>query len=244
MHFKTKIYFDMKKRIFTTIVALIAVMIGTNVQAQKQAKPTSCQVKFSLKYEGEYDPQTKAQMPTEQIYTIFGNKTKYNMNLGISVVVITDGDATKMVQLFDYPGMPFAIVREKDQVEELFAGTSFKYEKNGQTKNICGYECTGYSYSVYSEDSEDPVATGVVYTTTAIGTSSAINFMTYPNLEGYPLYTEQTSTKSGNKTIREAVEIKKAKANAGAFLIPENYKILSDEEIESLFGGSDDEDEF
>ena len=75
---------------------------------------------------------------------------------------------------------------------------------------------------------------------------TAGNFFELPGLEGFPMYIQTTSA-NGTSTTSEVVSINtKAKINLADYLIPSTFKILSDEEIEQLFGGggSDDEDDF
>ena len=75
---------------------------------------------------------------------------------------------------------------------------------------------------------------------------TAGNFFELPGLDGFPMYIQTTSANGVSSTTSEVTAINtKVKINPADFLIPSSFKILTDEEIEQLFGGGNgDDDDF
>ncbi len=225
------------KKLFSISVAVILCMSATiNANAQK-SKSFAGTVKFSIRYEGDTDPQR--HIPQEITYTILGNKTKMQQQVFIQ---IQDGDAVTSTTMFDIPGYRVAYTKPKADILEQQSTVKYTYTKGSETKTICGYVCDKYDITVLNlEDDEEMTFT--VYTTTEVGDNNNINAIEYPGLTGYPLYTEVES--NGVKTILEAVEMKKTKVKSVDFLMPSDYKVLTKEEfqefIQQLFGGGGEE---
>jgi hypothetical protein len=219
------------------VVAVLCIFTAVDVNAQK-SKAFAGTVKFSVKYEGDTDPQK--HVPYEFVYTILGNRQKIS-NQGFSQ--ITDGDAVTVTVLLEIPGNKMGYVAKKEDVEESFAVKKFTYTKGEETKTICGYVCTRYDITVFDIE-EDEEAKAILYTTTEIGDGNNINALSFPGLTGYPLYIEEDE--DGVKTIHEAIEIKKAKIKSVDFMIPSDYTIYSSQEefqgkLKELFGSEGEE---
>ncbi len=229
---------------------IIALLIGSNllalniVSAQKKGKSFTGNITFSIKYEGNIDPQKINQMPTKKINSVFENNVRESIP-GQPTYDLTLGDSCKQIILVDYPGYQFAIVRDRTSITENRENVNFSYTKTGNTKNICGFVCNEINCTIIStdEDGETEEEHILFYTTTEIGTSNAINEIYRPGLEGFPLYVEMTSAQ-GIKTIVEATEVKKAKVSIVDFMIPTSYKVLTWAEYIELMQQQQDEDDF
>ena len=222
----------MKKLISVVAIAIVCTTLCCKSFAQK---PFAGTVKFETKYEGETNPQL--HIPTEQIQTIFENKMKTSLYNGL-LRTIQDGDSLTITYLFDIPGFGrIGNTSSREVNEENLLKSTFFYTERTDSKNICKYECKGYDVTciILNEDDDEDEAVEIkfiVYTTKAIGKDDNINAFSFPGLSGYPLYTE--FEKDGVKTIIQAKEVKKGKVKAVDFLIPSDYRMLSDEEWEFM----------
>jgi hypothetical protein len=222
----------MKKLCSICVVAVLCIFTAMNVNAQK-SKGFAGTIKFSIKYEGDTDPQT--HQPGEYVCTVFGNKQKTSTQW---YQQITDGDAVTSTVLLDIPGNRMGYTQKKEAIEEALAAVKFTYAKSEETKTICGYVCTRYDVTVLNVE-EDEESKVIVYTTTEIGSGNNINSTSLPGLTGFPLYVEQEN--DGVKSIQEAIEVKKAKIKSVDFMIPSDYTIYNSQEelqekVQELFG--------
>jgi hypothetical protein len=222
------------KRLFSiSIITALCFFAVTSANAQK-SKAFAGTVKFSIKYEGELDPQK--HVPGDQLYTIYGNQMKLN---NPQSVIILNGDAKTVTFLLDIPGYRMGYTQTKEESQEEMAARKYTYVKGTETKVICGYTCTRYDVTIYDIE-EDEEYKEIVYTTTEIGADENINAFGHPGLSGYPLYSEFEH--DGVKTIEEAVEVKKGKIKDVDFLVPGDYKMYTldefKEKIQELMGGA------
>jgi len=229
----------MKRLISVAAIAIVCTTLCYKSFAQKSFAGT---VKFETKFEGETNPQV--HIPSEQTQTIFENKMKNTLYNGM-LRTIQDGDSLSITYLFDIPGYGrIGNTSGREINEENLLRTSFSYTERTDTKTICGYLCKGYDVVsiITDEDDDEDEAVElkfIVYTTKEIGKDDNINAFNFPGLSGYPLYTE--FEKDGVKTITQAKEVKKGKVKSLDFLIPTDYKMLSQEEwdffIKQITGG-------
>lgn len=234
----------MKKKVSILTVCICCLMVVTAfAQKEGKSKLFTGQVKFSMTIEGDVDPQKKANMPSEMLYRICGNKTKTTMNIGIPMHIVEDGDSCKLIRLLDIPGQQIAVVETKADLDEKHSNYEYRISKTGDTKVICGYECVGYNVITWSKEDEEEIGSSLCYTTTEIGSGTTINSASTPGLEGYILYSK-VNTSEGYTIISEAVEVKKMKVNVAEFLIPSSYRVMSMEEFQALIGDSGEEDDF
>ena len=250
---------NMKRTTVIVFCALVC-LCGGKVMAQKN-KAFTGSVKFAVKYEGDFEPQQLAKLPTESEWLISGNFKRTTRDLGGAFMHQIDM-VDSVVQLWDLPmeksavSIPTPIKKDTNDGKK-----NYVINKRNDTKNICGYDCQGYDIVVTvknddedeDEDDEDEEAepktdTITVYTTMEIGLDSNINCHFAPGLQGYPLYQEQPAGE-GKKVISEAVEVKKKKINPIEFSIPSNYKYYTVEQWKAHVrelqggGGEDDDDE-
>lgn len=232
------------------VICLSAAMLTVcgNAMAQK-TKSFAGNIKFEIKYEGDFEPQQLANAPREVDKIVFNNFTKITQNMGSTVRHQIDM-VDSMLILIDAGTEKVAIgipIKKNEEDEE--SKKNFAIVKRTDTKNICGYECQGYdiNITVKEEDEEDEkTITYTMYTTTEIGIDSNINKNSIPGLQGYPLYTLQPAGE--NKTIiSQAIEVKKRKIKPIEFAIPSNYKYYTVEQwneyVRTIQGGASSEDE-
>lgn len=222
------------KRIIILFIAAVCCLNMSDLMAQKKKAFTGT-VKFSIKYEGDIDPQESAKAPTETSYLIAGNNTKVTNDLGGAFRHdITVGDSGKRIILFDFPGQKMAVVVTKEENEEAQKAFKFDIVDGNETKEICGFVCKRYDVTITNIE-EDKETKLIVYTSDAIGLDEKIN-TDIPGLKGYPLYQEvKGETK---KTIYEAVEVAKKKLSPAEFMIPEGYQVMTLDEFQQLLESS------
>ena len=143
------------KRIIIIFIAAICCMNMSNLMAQKK-KAFNGTVKFSIKYEGDLDPQALAKAPTEVNYLIFENNPKVTKDLGGAFRhVITVGDSGKTILLFDIPGQKMAVVISKAENEEQRQGLTYDIVEGSDTKEICGFVCKRYDITITNIEADN-----------------------------------------------------------------------------------------
>ncbi|MBO4403175.1 MAG: hypothetical protein J5792_05780 [Bacteroidales bacterium] len=232
-------------------MAALLLLVCGNVTAQKN-KSFSGTIKYSIRYEGDFDPQQLANAPTENTETIMGNFTRTSINIGIGYQHQIDM-VDSITILFDIPMEKMAYSVPASRIDESFKQVQIEINKREDTKTICGYVCQGYDIvftrnaEEEDEDEEEVKKTVLlVYTTEDIGIDEKINHSSCPGLKGYPLYQEQ-QLDGNKKIITEAVEVKKKKVSEVEFMIPVNYNYYTPEafkeHLRQLFGTSGSEDD-
>ncbi len=231
------------KKLATLCLSLVLLAGMGEVTAQK-TKSFAGTIKFSIKYEGDFDPQQLANAPLEQSETVMGNFTRSTQDLqGAYRHTINVVDST--IYLLDLPTEKIAYAVPASLIQESLENVNFEIKKREDTKVICGYTCQGYDITVTNKEDEEKTVTFLVYTTEEIGIDEKINASSVPGLKGYALYQEQPAGE-GKKIISEAVEVKKKKVSEFDFMIPANYKYYTIEELQAKFGqqGGDEDDDF
>lgn len=218
------------KRIIILFIATICCLNMSNLMAQKK-KAFAGTVKFSIKYEGDVDPQELAKAPTEISYLVSGNNTKVTHDLGGAFRHdITVGDSGKTIILFDIPGQKMAVVVTKEESDESQKAYKYDIVEVNETKEVCGFVCKRYDVTITNIE-EDRETKLTVYTSDAIGLDEKIN-SDIPGLKGFPLY--RVIEGKSVKTTYEAVEVAKKKVSPAEFMIPEGYKVMTVEEFQQL----------
>ncbi|HOF15473.1 MAG TPA: hypothetical protein PLF32_02810 [Bacteroidales bacterium] len=229
------------KRITVTVLMVIFCFTSINSMAQKK-KEFAGTVTFSIKYEGDIDPQKLANAPTSLTYLVAGNNTKLTINgQGYVQHVVSLGDSSQELTIIDHPMQQLIIKKSKEDFEEEREYLKYTITPSDETKTICGYVCKRYDVSI--ENIEDDSETKIIcFTTEEIGQDERINF-DVPGLKGYPLYQEQMI--GDIKIINEAVEVKKKKIKPVEFLMPANFTVITyDEYIEAVRKAAQEQEDF
>lgn len=227
----------MMKRILIVLIAIMCGIGSQDVMAQKKKKGFSGTVKFSIKYEGEIDPQTLANLPTEFNYMVYDNNTKLTIDAGgFFQYVVSVGDSSQENTIIDHPMQKLVIKKSKEDFDEELSVLKYTVVPSDETKVICGYTCKRYDVTVENIE-EGGEQKKIFYTTEEIGLDERINFDT-PGLKGYTLYQEDLIGEI--KIIYEATEVKKKKISPAEFLMPAGYQVLTyDQYIEAMRANRD-----
>lgn len=214
------------KRIIVVLIAIVCGMSSQNLMAQKN-KAFSGTIKFSVKYEGEIDPQILANAPTELNFMVFGNNTKLIIEGdGYFQYVVSIGDSSQENTIVDHPMQKIIVKKMKENFDEEQEMLKYTVVSSEETKVICGYTCKRYDITIENIE-EGGERKMVCYTTEEIGLDERINFDT-PGLKGYPLYQEELIGEL--KVINEATEVKKKKINPAEFLLPTGFQVYTYDE--------------
>lgn len=192
-------------------------------------------ITFKYNYEGrELEANEKAQMPTAQTMT-FGLgkiKTVINSPMG-NITTIYDVATKETTLLLDYMGQKLAVVKKQDedskkQMEEQTKGVKIEYPD--ESKQIAGYNC---KKAVVTKGD----TTITLFFAPDLKFKGANEMQIYKGIDGIVL--ESTSpTQDEELTMKvKATKIEKRKVKKKEFKIPGDYKIVSPEDLKSMFGG-------
>lgn len=216
------------------LLVIMAVAISVTGYSQKKAKPFKGIVTYGITYEGEeLDAATQAQLPTEVVVSILGQKIRneqispyYSM---ASISNLEDGSA---IVLIDAMGMKVAVNQSKEDIDANIEEAGLEDPEIkflDETKEIAGYTCK--KAEVISGD--DVIE---VYYTEEVNVPEGMNDNNgFKGING--LLMEYSINQEGMIMIMTAKEVKKGKVNKGMFLIPDDYEIKSMEELGGMFGG-------
>jgi GLPGLI family protein len=179
----------------------------------------------------ELDPMSKSMIENMQILVyIKGDKSRMEQDMGMmKTTVISDGKAKTAVSLLDIMGQKLMVKTSAEEVakEETKAGeTSYKY--TNETKEIAGYKCK--KAEATSPESEEPLT---IYYTEEIPVNQGSS--QFKGLKGFPLQYEVNQ--GGMKMVVTAHSVKTEKVPDSKFAIPADYKEVSKEELQQMFGG-------
>jgi GLPGLI family protein len=219
----------MKKLIFTfgLIISLLSI---TNLYAQKDAAAGfQGTITYTITVEGELDAMSKAQMPTEMVQTFKGTKIKTEQKSSMgNQTIISDNTEMTSVILLDMMGNKMAIKQSKEDTEKAVKEMPTpKITYTEETKDIAGYKCKKVTLENEGEKMD-------AYYTEEILVTNPNMLSMFKDIKGVLLEFAQVS---GGITLKmTAKEVKKGKIKDSIFEIPSDYKIMTPEELKSMFG--------
>lgn len=229
-------------------LVLVVVMMGFTALVSAQ-KPFAGTIKMHTHIEGTDDPNITSQGESDYSITLFGNYTKtvISPQEGFGITTISNGDAKTVTVLLDIMGMgKYFIETPAEKIQERLKNIKMDYNKTGEKMTIAGYECD--KINVTATDLEtDETEDMVVYVSTAINASDAINFQQYPGLTGYPMRSESKTDIDGTPVtvVVEATEvIANKKIKVVDFLLPSDAQdIKTNPDLMKMLGMGGDEEE-
>lgn len=212
------------------LVAIVSLSVVTYAQ-----KTFSGTITYEISYEGEgIDDATKAQLPSEFIINVSGNKVRSEQSSAFySFATIMDHGNGSMIILFDGMGMKYAAKQTKEEAEkDETQDSGLKINYIDETKTIAGYKCKKAEVTVGEGEEEE---TYEVFYTDEIAVPEKFNDNTFKGLKGVLM---EYAINQGEMTMTMKVkEIKKGKPKAALFTIPDDYEVVSMEEFGSMLGG-------
>ncbi len=224
----------MKKQTGTLILCLIFCIAAIHVNAQRGFSGV---VEYKISYgEADLDPATLAMLPRSITVEIDGNKSRMEQQQGVTnVVKITDADNFSSIVLLDIMGMKYAIRTSKEEIEMALKEMPVpEIAFVDETKQIAGIEAKKAILTFTDEDGN--VSTEEVYYTPEIG-GADFNFDTpYRGIPGLLLEYSNDSELFKSTLIAQSIE-RKRRIRPTTFMIPEDYKEVSPEELQQIFEG-------
>lgn len=231
----------MKKLISIAIIlSTFLFAFNTHVIAQKK-KDFKGVITFEISYAGNIEAAQLAQLPKTSVTKILGNKTRVDFSQGpASFSQIVDGDAKTTLMLLDVMGQKFAIKQTKEQIEAEMKDQQepvIKYYDD--SKEIAGYEVKKAEIISIPKESTDTVKV-ICWYTEEIG-SQEMNFTDkFKGLKGFAL--EYNMNANEITMTYTAKEIKKGGVKDTDFLQPTDFKEITMEELQNMFGGGGEEE--
>jgi len=225
----------MKKLFLFSVLSIL--VLSLTAQKGKNNSGFEGTITYSVTTEGEFDVNTKAQLPTEVVWTFKGPKSSMLMKTGFgNITILANADSKEQVVLYDMMGQKMAIKSTKEETEKALAEIpETKVIETTETKKILNYNCK----KVQISDDKNNVMD--VYITDEIQVPNANWNTQYKNVKGLMLeYSQKGNPDSDAKMIFTAKEIKKSKVKDVVFEIPSDYKQMSMTEFKQMFGGGEE----
>lgn len=229
------------------LMVVLMTMLSVSLMAQK---PFAGNITFEMTAEGCSDPNIAAELAEQTIeYTVMGNNFRMDMNQGIDVITIGNGNNKTYTIVLGIPGYgKYYIQKNEEDLQKKNATVKSDYQYTEETKTICGYNCKKVIVTVTDLETDEEES-AVVWVTNELGLGDDINFFEHPGLKGYPLSTEVKTEMNGeNVTLitmaTKVVPNKKVKPTM--FLLPSDAKDIKEapDELKQMLhlGESDDEE--
>ncbi len=216
------------------LFVLVALSVSVSSFAQKKVKTFKGSVTYEIAYDGdEMDAATKAQLPTEIVVSMMGQKVRNeqisSMYTMASIADLEDGST---IVLIDAMGMKIAVNQTKEEIDANIEEAGMvdpEIRFLDETKVIAGYKCKKAEVISGEEVIE-------VYYTEEVAVPAGMNDNNgFKGING--LLMEYTIDQQGMIMIMTAKEVKKGKVGKGLFVIPDDYEIKTAEELGGMFGG-------
>lgn len=188
-------------------------------------------IRYDIKFDNtEFSDQEKAMLPTMSEIWFKDSKMLMHMPaaMGIDTRVLVTG--TDMTMLMDMMGNKMAIKSGKEEMEKSAkSGKSYKVKTLvDEKKMIAGYECK--KAIMTSEDGEEVT----LWYSDKLRVEAAWYYQ-MNGITGCPM--EFTMNNNGLTFNMLAVEVKTVKPADDLFVIPADYKVMTQEELQKMFGG-------
>ncbi len=226
------------KRNFLVMSLLVVVLTFCLQKTYAGDKEFSGVIVYNVTYSGDkVTDQMQSMMPKTMVQKIKGNMSRVEMNMGMGqTIVIFNGEDKSGVTLMDLMGQKYAMkMTQADIQKEIDKGPDVKVVKTEEVKEIAGYNCKKATIS-FTEKGASTETQFSAYYTEELG-SGLINSDNplFKDIPGVML--EYTASDNGIIMSFSAVSVDKKKLSDDEFQIPEGYKEISQEELQSMFGG-------
>ncbi len=223
----------MKKSIILFVV-LITLGFGQDVFS----KDFSGVIIYNITYDdANMDPQMAAMMPKTLKMIIKEGKVKTEMSTGMGKNInIFDSETMTGSALLDVMGQKFAIEMAADEInKEMEDAPDVKIEKLDDTKEIAGYTCKKAVVKVLKDSGETEYELEVYYTDELGSGGINMDNPMFKDIDGVML---EYSIKNEDMDMKfTAISVDQKKVSDSEFEIPEDYKKVTQEELQQMFGG-------
>jgi GLPGLI family protein len=227
----------MKKttQIFTALLIMLVLVSASSFAGGKEFTGT---IVYNITYpDSKMDAQSLAMMPKTLKIKIKGNMSRTEMSMGMgTTVIIFDSETRSGVTLMDFMGQKFAMKMTTEDIEKEIKDTPQPTVVNTtETKEIAGYTCKKAIVKMKEKGSETETELVVYYTDEiASAKMNEVNPL-YKDIPGTML--EYSMNEKGMNMYLTAISVEKEKIADSEFETPEGFKVVTQEELKSMFGG-------
>ena len=218
-------------------ILLLSVMVFMGLQLFAQS--FEGKIVFEISLVGTNDPQMQAMMPKETVAYFKKNKSRMEMNMmmGMRNVTISDGDTKSAVTLMDMMGQKYAITNDGKSVspEQKKMMEDTKVEVTKETKKIAGYTCTKAIITVPAGGKLKEATSMEIWFTKDLSLNKEFVAGPMGKIEGSAL--EFSIKQNGIDMKFSARDVLKQPVSDDLFLIPAEYKKMTQEELMKTLGG-------
>lgn len=232
------------KRFFAGLVILLAMAVIFTISTSsitKKAKGFRGTVTYSLSYEGDgLTPAQLAMMPTSIKTKMFDDMSSTEMVMGaIAQTYISNPAKDKLIILIEGMGKKLAIEKKYSEIKSIADSAktfTVQYELKDETKVIAGYTCKkAVVTQTPKEGTEGEEIIYSIYYCPELGNAESNKDSDLAGIPG--LLMEFKEIKDGITTTYTVSEIKKGGVSELDFLLPEGFKVVTEEQIQEEFMG-------
>ena len=220
-------------------IGILFLLVFLGPVAIMALKPFEGVITYAITYPDSKFTESQLKMfPKTLLVSVKGTKSRTDLSTGMgNQVSITDYADKTVINLMDVMGQKYAIKKTSQDLEKEFAKEpAGKVTMTNETKVICGYSCKKAVVTV-EEDGEK--TSFDVYFTTELG-GKGINFdnPVYKDIDGVMM---EFAMKTPQFTMKfSASSVEKKSVNSKDFEIPADYKMATEEELKTKFGGGEE----
>jgi GLPGLI family protein len=224
----------MKKLFRFTLILSAFVIAFSSITSAKGFKGI---ITYKISFPGStINASTKAMLPKMMTYKIRDNfgRTEIDMGGMGKQIQIINGEEKIISMLYDLMGQKFCVTMSGEEIEKEMADKPKPtIEYVDETKEIAGYTCKKAIVTVEDNNRKNSF---IVYYTNELG-SNTLNFdnSLFKDIDGVLL--EFEIDEGEMKMKLEAISVEKKNIPQSEFVVPEDYKVVTQDELKNMFGG-------
>ncbi len=224
----------MKKLFRFTLILSAFVIAFSSITSAKGFKGI---ITYKISFPGStIDASTKAMLPKMMTYKIRDNfgRTEIDMGGMGKQIQIINGEEKTISMLYNLMGQKFCVTMSSEAIEKEMADKPKPtIEYVDETKEIAGYTCKKAIVTVEDNNQKNSF---IIYYTNELG-SNTLNFDNnlFKDIDGVLL--EFEIDEGEMKMKLEAISVEKKNIPQSEFVVPEDYKVVTQDELKNMFGG-------
>jgi hypothetical protein len=184
---------------------------------------------------GENGSLMASMMPSEATLMVGKSKSRVEMKMGMGMqnITIVDKKTNEAVVLMDMMGNKMAMTITEKDVQKGKEKSSFKLKSldKGDNTIIAGFPC---KHAVYEDENGSQFD---VYYSEKFGKETYSGSMDNPFKEVKGLMLKYTVATNGIKMTMTAKSVTEGKIDESKFIVPSDYKKVSQDDIRKMYGG-------
>ncbi|MBN2746147.1 MAG: hypothetical protein JXR34_05420 [Bacteroidales bacterium] len=220
------------------VISLLTVGVLTSSTTKKK-KSWKGIITYSISYDGEgITPASIANAPKSTRVKVMGDKSATEMLIGpVTITEVQNPEFDLHLQLIEYMDKKYVVKKKLSEEKDT---TEFPYEVTidlvNETKMICTYPCNKAVVTLTPKDSSGTEHVFNCYYSTELGDETTNkDDDIYSQVPGMLL---EFSMVQGPVIMSYlATEVKKGSVSDADFLVPTDFKVVTEEELQKEFGG-------